>query len=66
MTYCGARIDRELRLKARFVQLTHSGQIESHPHDIEMARSAPNYRRAGPRGAEPRLLNLPGTSLRLE
>jgi IMP dehydrogenase len=44
MTYCGAESIADLRLKARFVQLTHSGQIESHPHDIEMARSAPNYR----------------------
>jgi IMP dehydrogenase len=43
MTYCGAESIADLRLKARFVQLTHSGQIESHPHDIEMARSAPNY-----------------------
>ncbi len=43
MTYCGAETIADLRLKARFVQLTHSGQIESHPHDIEMARSAPNY-----------------------
>ncbi len=44
MTYCGAESIADLRLKARFVQLTHSGQIESHPHDIELARSAPNYR----------------------
>jgi IMP dehydrogenase len=44
MTYCGAASIADLRVKARFVQLTHSGQIESHPHDIEMARSAPNYR----------------------
>jgi IMP dehydrogenase len=43
MTYCGAVSIADLRLKARFVQLTHSGQIESHPHDIELARSAPNY-----------------------
>jgi IMP dehydrogenase len=43
MTYCGAESIADLRLKARFVQLTHSGQIESHPHDIELARSAPNY-----------------------
>jgi IMP dehydrogenase len=43
MTYCGAESIADLRVKARFVQLTHSGQIESHPHDIEMARSAPNY-----------------------
>ncbi len=44
MTYCGAGSIADLRVKARFVQVTHSGQIESHPHDIEMARSAPNYR----------------------
>jgi IMP dehydrogenase len=43
MTYCGAESIVDLRVKARFVQLTHSGQIESHPHDIELARSAPNY-----------------------
>jgi IMP dehydrogenase len=43
MTYCGAESIADLRTKARFVQLTHSGQIESHPHDIELARSAPNY-----------------------
>ncbi len=44
MTYCGAESIDDLRSKARFVQLTQSGQIESHPHDIELARSAPNYR----------------------
>jgi IMP dehydrogenase len=44
MTYCGAASIADLRVKARFVQVTASGQIESHPHDIEMARSAPNYK----------------------
>jgi IMP dehydrogenase len=44
MTYCGATSIEDLRAKARFVQVTASGQIESHPHDIELARSAPNYR----------------------
>jgi IMP dehydrogenase len=44
MTYCGAESIEDLRAKARFVQLTQSGQVESHPHDIELARSAPNYR----------------------
>jgi IMP dehydrogenase len=44
MTYCGATSIEDLRGKARFVQVTTSGQIESHPHDIELARSAPNYR----------------------
>jgi IMP dehydrogenase len=44
MTYCGAGSIAELRARARFVQVTQSGQVESHPHDIEMARSAPNYK----------------------
>ena len=44
MTYCGATSIEDLRAKARFVQVTPSGQVESHPHDIELARSAPNYR----------------------
>jgi IMP dehydrogenase len=44
MTYCGATSIEDLRAKARFVQVTASGQVESHPHDIELARSAPNYR----------------------
>ncbi len=44
MTYCGAESIADLRVKAHFVQLTQSGQIESHPHDIELARSAPNYK----------------------
>jgi IMP dehydrogenase len=44
MTYCGAGSIAELRARARFVQITNSGQIESHPHDIVMARSAPNYK----------------------
>jgi IMP dehydrogenase len=43
MTYCGAESIADLRVKARFVRLTQSGQLESHPHDIEIARSAPNY-----------------------
>jgi IMP dehydrogenase len=44
MTYCGAGSIAELRARARFVRVTQSGQVESHPHDIEMARSAPNYK----------------------
>jgi len=44
MTYCGAASIEDLRAKALFVRVTTSGQIESHPHDIELARPAPNYR----------------------
>ena len=43
MGYCGASSLMELAEKAEFVQITASGEIESHPHDVTMERSAPNY-----------------------
>ncbi|MEA1886148.1 MAG: IMP dehydrogenase [Bacteroidota bacterium] len=44
MGYCGAKDITELK-KARFVKITHSGMIESHPHDVTITREAPNYSR---------------------
>jgi len=44
MGYCGAK-DIETLKKARFVRITHSGIIESHPHDVTITREAPNYSR---------------------
>jgi len=43
MGYCGAP-DLETLKKARFVRVTASGMTESHPHDITIAKEAPNYR----------------------
>lgn len=43
MGYCGARTIEELRIKARFVKVTAASMIESHPHDIQITREAPNY-----------------------
>ena len=42
--YCGARNLEELVEKARFVKVTASGLKEAHPHDVTIAREAPNYR----------------------
>ena len=28
---------------AKFIKITHSGMIESHPHDVAITREAPNY-----------------------
>ena len=42
MGYCGAP-DLETLKKARFVRVTASGMTESHPHDITIAKQAPNY-----------------------
>ncbi len=44
MGYCGTSTIAELR-KASFVKITHSGIIESHPHDVTITREAPNYSR---------------------
>lgn len=43
MGYCGTRTIEELRTKARFVRITAAGVTESHPHDIQITREAPNY-----------------------
>ncbi len=44
MGYCGAANIRKLR-EAKFVKITHAGNIENHPHDIQITREAPNYSR---------------------
>jgi IMP dehydrogenase len=45
MGYCGAKNIEELRKNAKFVRVTHSGILESHPHDVSITREAPNYSR---------------------
>jgi IMP dehydrogenase len=44
MGLCGAASVSELWAKARFVQITHSGVSESHPHSVTVTKEAPNYR----------------------
>jgi len=44
MGYCGAKDIAELQ-KARFVTITNAGMRESHAHDVEITREAPNYSR---------------------
>lgn len=43
MGYVGAATIAELHDKARFVQITGAGLHESHVHDVQMTREAPNY-----------------------
>ena len=45
MFYTGARTITELKDKGKFVRITPAGLKESHPHDIQMVVSAPNYQR---------------------
>ncbi len=44
MGYCGAKDINELQ-KATFVKITNAGMRESHAHDIEITKEAPNYSR---------------------
>lgn len=44
MGYCGAATIPDLH-KAKFVKITAAGVAESHPHDIQITREAPNYSR---------------------
>ena len=44
MGYCGASTISELQ-KATFVKITNAGMRESHAHDVEITREAPNYSR---------------------
>lgn len=44
MGYCGAANIPELIEKAQFVQITNAGLRESHPHDVQMTKLAPNYK----------------------
>lgn len=44
MGYCGAKTISDLS-EAKFVKITAAGVKESHPHDIQITREAPNYSR---------------------
>ncbi|EGK10177.1 IMP dehydrogenase [Kroppenstedtia eburnea] len=43
MGYCGTRNLRELKENSRFVRITNASLQESHPHDIQITKEAPNY-----------------------
>jgi IMP dehydrogenase len=43
MGYCGARNIEELMKKGRFVRISPASVSESHPHDIQITKEAPNY-----------------------
>ncbi|MFB0525283.1 MAG: IMP dehydrogenase, partial [Phycisphaerae bacterium] len=43
MGYCGARNIEELMKNGRFVRISAASVAESHPHDIQITKEAPNY-----------------------
>ncbi|MFC0579833.1 IMP dehydrogenase [Mesonia mobilis] len=45
MGYCGAKDIASLKSDAKFIKITSSGIMESHPHDVTITKEAPNYSR---------------------
>ena len=45
MGYTGNSTVDEMKSKCKFVRITNAGLSESHVHDVEITREAPNYRR---------------------
>ena len=43
MGYCGCATIEEMRTKTEFVQITSAGMRESHVHDVQIVKEAPNY-----------------------
>ena len=44
MGYCGCPTIQELSTRAEFVEITAAGIRESHVHDVQIVKEAPNYR----------------------
>ena len=44
MGYCGCASIEDMRNKAEFVEITSAGIRESHVHDVQITKEAPNYR----------------------
>ena len=43
MGYCGSKTIEDLKKTGKFIKITGAGLIESHPHDINITKEAPNY-----------------------
>lgn len=43
MGYCGTKTIENLRQDSRFIRITNAGLRESHPHDVQITKEAPNY-----------------------
>lgn len=43
MGYCGAKDLYDLRENAQFIRMTGAGLRESHPHQVQITKEAPNY-----------------------
>jgi IMP dehydrogenase len=44
MGYCGCGTISDMQNNAEFVEITAAGIRESHVHDVQITKEAPNYR----------------------
>jgi len=44
MGYTGCNTIDEMRTKPEFIRVTSAGMSESHVHDVQIIKEAPNYR----------------------
>jgi IMP dehydrogenase len=44
MGYCGCASVTEMQTRAEFVEISAAGIRESHVHDVQITKEAPNYR----------------------
>jgi IMP dehydrogenase len=44
MGYCGCATIADMHEQAEFVEITTAGIRESHVHDVQITKEAPNYR----------------------
>ena len=45
MGYCGVEDIENFHKKSEFIQITSAGVKESHPHDVNITKESPNYRK---------------------
>jgi IMP dehydrogenase len=43
MGYCGTSNIKQLKNDTQFTRITNAGLRESHPHDVQITKEAPNY-----------------------
>lgn len=43
MGYCGTKTIQDLHQNGKFIRITGAGLAESHPHDVQITKEAPNY-----------------------
>ena len=46
MGYVGCKNIQEMKENSRFVEITNAGMTESHVHDDQITKEAPNYQRS--------------------